>query len=79
MSPQAGFVLQAQVIPRLKAAVPNVVHGVGAEDRNEFMQDSITIGKTPFEVLNQRVNVISDATKYGSQRNDSMPLLRPEV
>ena len=40
MSPQAGSVLQTQVVPRLRSAIPNAVHGVGAEDHNELVQDA---------------------------------------
>jgi hypothetical protein len=36
MSPQAGFVLQGQVVPRLRSAIPNAVHCVGAEDAQEL-------------------------------------------
>jgi hypothetical protein len=43
MSPQAGFLLQDQVIPRLRSAIPNVVHCVGAECHNELIQDSIAM------------------------------------
>jgi DNA-binding CsgD family transcriptional regulator len=43
MSPQAGFVLQNQVIPPLRSAIPNVVHCVGAECHNELIQDSIAM------------------------------------
>jgi hypothetical protein len=43
MSPQAGFVLQDQVIPRLRSAIPKVVHCVGAESHNELIQDSIAM------------------------------------
>jgi hypothetical protein len=43
MSPQAGFVLQDQVVPRLRSAIPNVVHCVGAEDAQELIQDSIAM------------------------------------
>jgi hypothetical protein len=41
MSPQAGFLLQDQIIPRLKSAVPQVVNCVGSEDPAELEQDSI--------------------------------------
>jgi hypothetical protein len=40
MSPQAGFLLQDQIIPRLKSAVPQVVNCVGAEDPAELAQDA---------------------------------------
>ena len=43
MSPQAGFILQDQVLPRLHSAIPNVVHCVGAEDAQELIQDSIAM------------------------------------
>lgn len=43
MSPQAGFVLQDQVIPRLRSAIPNVAHCVGAEDHNELIQDATAL------------------------------------
>jgi hypothetical protein len=43
MSPQAGFVLQDQVVPRLRSAIPNVVHCVGSEDAQELIQDSIAM------------------------------------
>ena len=40
MSPQAGCVLQDQVVPRLRGAIPKVVHCLGAEDHNELIQDA---------------------------------------
>ena len=43
MSPQAGFLLQDQIVPRLQSAIPNVVHCVGSEDAQELIQDSIAI------------------------------------
>ena len=43
MSPQAGFVLQDQIIPRLRSAVPHVVNPVGCEDAQELVQDSIAM------------------------------------
>ena len=43
MSPQAGFVLQDQIVPRLRSAIPNVVHCVGSEDAQELIQDSIAM------------------------------------
>jgi len=43
MSPQAGFVLQDQVVPRLRSAIPNCVHCVGSEDAQELIQDSIAM------------------------------------
>jgi hypothetical protein len=43
MSPRAGFILQDQVVPRLRSAIPNVVHCVGSEDVQELIQDSIAM------------------------------------
>jgi hypothetical protein len=43
MPPKAGFVLQDQVVPRLKSAIPNVVHCVGAQDHAELVEDSIAL------------------------------------
>ena len=35
--------MQDQVVPRLRSAIPNVVHCVGAEDAQELIQDSIAM------------------------------------
>jgi hypothetical protein len=43
MSPQAGWILQAEVVPRLRASIPRNVHCVGSEDAEELIQDSIAI------------------------------------
>jgi hypothetical protein len=43
MSPRAGFILQDQVVPRLRSAIPKVVHCVGSEDAQELIQDSIAM------------------------------------
>jgi DNA-binding NarL/FixJ family response regulator len=43
MSPQAGWILQEEVVPRLRAAIPRSVRGVGSEDTEELVQDSIAI------------------------------------
>lgn len=43
MSPQAGFVIQDQIVPRLQSAIPKVVHCVGSEDHPELIQDSIAM------------------------------------
>jgi hypothetical protein len=40
MSPQAGFLLQTQLVPRLRSAIPIVVHCVGAGDAQELIQDA---------------------------------------
>jgi hypothetical protein len=43
MSPQAGFLLQTQVIPRLKSAIPIAVSFIGSEDAQELVQDGTLI------------------------------------
>lgn len=43
MSPQAGFVLINEVVPRLKAAIPQAVCLVGCEDVEELIQDATAI------------------------------------
>ena len=43
MSPQAGYILQDQVVPCLRSAIPNVCHCVGSEDAQELIQDSIAM------------------------------------
>jgi hypothetical protein len=43
MSPQAGFLLQDQIIPRLISAIPNAVSFIGSEDAQELVQDGTLI------------------------------------
>jgi hypothetical protein len=40
MSPQAGWILQEQVVPRLKSAIPHAVPFFGCEDAEELVQDA---------------------------------------
>jgi len=40
MSPQAGWILRDEVLPRLRNAVPRAVKQVGAEDADELVQDA---------------------------------------
>jgi hypothetical protein len=40
MSPQAGFLLQDQIVPRLRSAIPRNVNQVGSEDSEELIQDA---------------------------------------
>ena len=40
MSPQAGWLLQQEVLPRLKASIPRNVPRVGSEDAQELIQDA---------------------------------------
>jgi hypothetical protein len=43
MSPQAGWLLQEQVVPRLRTVIPQVVHCVGCEDAEELIQDATAL------------------------------------
>jgi DNA-directed RNA polymerase specialized sigma subunit len=43
MSPQAGFVLKDEIVPRLVSAIPHSVLCVGSEDHKELIQDGITM------------------------------------
>ena len=40
MSPQAGWLLQEEVVPRLASAIPHAVNFVGCEDSHELIQDA---------------------------------------
>ena len=40
MSPQAGWLLQEEVVPRLRSAIPRAVSYVGSEDAEELIQDA---------------------------------------
>jgi hypothetical protein len=43
MSPQAGWILQEEIVPRLRPATPRNVNFVGSEDAEELIQDSICL------------------------------------
>ena len=43
MSPQAGWILQEEICPRIAAVVPRSIQPVGAEDCTELVQDGITM------------------------------------
>jgi DNA-binding CsgD family transcriptional regulator len=40
MSPRSAWLLQEEIVPRLKSAVPQVVNCVGSEDPSELVQDA---------------------------------------
>jgi hypothetical protein len=40
MSPQAGWILQEEIVPRLRSAIPRNVNQVGSEDPEELIQDA---------------------------------------
>ena len=43
MSPQASWLLQEEVVPRLRSSIPRAVRCVGAEDHEELIQDATVI------------------------------------
>lgn len=43
MSPQSGLILIEEIIPRLRATVPECVMPVGVEDAEELLQDAIAV------------------------------------
>jgi hypothetical protein len=43
MSPQACWILQEEVVPRLRAVIPRSVRCVGSEDAEELIQDATVI------------------------------------
>jgi len=43
MSPQAGFLLQNQILPRLQSAIPSAVPSIGCEDVQELVQDGVSM------------------------------------
>ena len=43
MSPQAGWILQEEIAPRLRVTIPRSVRAVGSEDAEELVQDGIAI------------------------------------
>jgi DNA-directed RNA polymerase specialized sigma24 family protein len=48
MSPQAGWILQEEVVPRLRSAIPRTVNCVGCEDAEELLQDATAIAAKMF-------------------------------
>ena len=43
MSPQAGWILQEEIAPRIAAVVPRSIQTVGADDHFEIIADGITM------------------------------------
>jgi hypothetical protein len=54
MSPQAGFILNDQIVPRLYGAVPRSVLCVGSEDPQELIQDSIVMAAKMIDRVEQQ-------------------------
>ena len=43
MSPQTGWILQEEVVPRLRSVIPQAVSFIGSEDAQELIQDATAI------------------------------------
>lgn len=54
MSPQAGVVLMQEIAPRLRSAIPQCVHKVGAEDDEELYQDGLAMAAKLMDGLEAR-------------------------
>jgi len=54
MSPQAGWILQEEVMPRLRSSIPKAVVCVGAEDPQELIQDATVLAAKMIDRLEQR-------------------------
>jgi len=86
MSPQAGFVLIDQIVPRLRSAIPRCVRPVGAEDAEELVQDATVLAAQMLDRLEQAgkevtpgnvayytiMHMKSGRRSYGSGRADVM-------
>ena len=49
MSPQVGWILKEEVVPRLRAVIPKAVKSVGAEDPEELIQDATVMAAQMME------------------------------
>ena len=54
MSPQAGWILQEEVVPRLRAAIPRNVNQIGAEDAEELIQDATVMAAKLMDNVEQQ-------------------------
>jgi hypothetical protein len=59
MSPRAGAVLVDEIAPRLRSAVPQVAHTVGAEDSEELYQDGLAMAAKMLHDLEERGKVVT--------------------
>jgi len=54
MSPQAGWILQEEIAPRIAGAVPRSVLSIGAEDSQELIADGICMAAKMVDRLEQQ-------------------------
>jgi hypothetical protein len=55
MAPQAGWILQEEVLPRLRSAIPRTVSHVGCEDAGELVQDASATAAKMLHSVNERL------------------------
>jgi len=55
MSPQAGWILQEEIVPRIAGAVPHSILCVGAEDRQELVCDGITMSDSRMQSYRRKI------------------------
>jgi len=85
MSPQAGLLLQEEVVPLLRSAIPGGVRGVGCEDLEELMQDATCVAARLLhaaEKAGKRVtarNVVYYAVRLSRQGRRSTGASRTDV
>jgi DNA-directed RNA polymerase specialized sigma24 family protein len=73
MSPQTGWLLQEEVVPRLRAVIPHTVHRVGCEDAEELVQDATAMAAGIFhkaEAARKKV-AASSVAYYSIQHSKS--------
>jgi hypothetical protein len=54
MSPQAGWILQEEVVPRLRSSIPSTVNQIGSEDLEELVQDATCIAANMMHRVEQQ-------------------------
>jgi hypothetical protein len=59
MSPKTGFILMEKVVPRLRAAIPANVLPVGTEDREELIQEGITLAAQLMHSLEEKGKTVT--------------------
>jgi DNA-directed RNA polymerase specialized sigma24 family protein len=73
MSPQTGWLLQEEVVPRLRAVIPHAVRCVGCEDSEELIQDATAMAAGIFhkaEAAGKKV-AASSVVYYSIQHSKS--------
>jgi hypothetical protein len=64
MSPKACWILQEEVIPRLRAVIPRSVRCVGSEDAEELIQDATVMAARMI------ISAEKNQKKFGGSVND---------